>query len=61
MRKYWISGFMYTSNIVYDDLETAVKACKKYNKRAKNKRFVMSGIPVDCKLQYFTNVRKEFF
>lgn len=61
MRKYWISGFMNKSNKIYDDLEKAIRACEKYNKRVKNKRYVMSGIPEDGNLQYFTDVRQETF
>ena len=59
MRKYWISGFMNKSRKIYDDLEMAVRTCEKYNKRAKYKRYVMSGIPEDSNLQYFTDVRQE--
>lgn len=45
-RVYFISGHRTTTCKEFDTLEEAVKACIKYNKKVKNPRRVMSGIPV---------------
>lgn len=59
-RVYWVTGFYNRSEKIYDNLDEAISACKKYNKKAKNKRWVMSGIPLDPGTIHFTNVRKEY-
>lgn len=46
-RKYIITGAFNTSHKQYDSLEEAITQCKKINKRVKNKRRVMSGIPIE--------------
>lgn len=44
-RVYYIRGSYNSTLKTYDNLEEAIKACDKYNKKAKHKRTVCSGIP----------------
>lgn len=41
---YFVSGCYNSSLKEYSTLEEAIKACDKYNKKAKHKRHVYSGI-----------------
>lgn len=45
-RVYFVSGCYHSSLKEYDTLEDAIKACDKYNKKAKHKRHVYSGIKI---------------
>lgn len=57
-RVYFVTGSYNSSLKQYETLEQAIIACDKYNKKAKHKRWVCSGICVgDCKYQ---DVRKEY-
>lgn len=57
-RVYFVSGCYNTSLKEYGTLEEAIKACNKYNKKAKHKRNVYSGIRIgkNCYIER----RKEY-
>lgn len=59
-RVYYIRGCYNSSLKNYETLEEAIKACDKYNKKAKHKRNVYSGIPVPYKQYCYYDPRLEY-